>query len=146
MSQEERYRAQFEDARRAFSERDLNGLMGRLDDVAGRAKGPFLEIVDDVATTVRLLQAYAGGRYRSVPWGVIASLGGSLIYLLNPLDVMPDFLPFVGLLDDLAVFSLALRFARGDLDRFRAWERGDDAVAVEDAVVLDNHTSGGRSV
>jgi uncharacterized membrane protein YkvA (DUF1232 family) len=37
-----------------------------------------------------------------------ALIGGALLYFLMPVDLVPDFIPVAGLLDDLAVVSLVL--------------------------------------
>jgi uncharacterized membrane protein YkvA (DUF1232 family) len=36
-------------------------------------------------------------------WWVV---GASLIYLVSPIDLAPDFIPFVGLIDDTLIISL----------------------------------------
>ena len=41
-----------------------------------------------------------------------------------PADLIPDFIPVIGYLDDAAVVALAVRSVKGDLDAFRAWEEG----------------------
>jgi uncharacterized membrane protein YkvA (DUF1232 family) len=33
-------------------------------------------------------------------------IGGTLIYLLSPLDISPDFLPFIGQIDDAVVITV----------------------------------------
>ena len=47
---------------------------------------------------------------RRVPWYVRVIPALTALYLLNPIDLIPDFLPVVGYLDDVAVVlaSLAL--------------------------------------
>lgn len=36
-------------------------------------------------------------------WWVV---GASLVYLVSPIDIAPDFIPFVGLIDDTLIISL----------------------------------------
>src|SRR5690606_34129177 len=67
-----------------------------------------LELVDDV----RL------GHYRDVSWRSIALLVGGLLYVVSPADVIPDALPLLGALDDLAVLAVATRLARADLKAY----------------------------
>jgi uncharacterized membrane protein YkvA (DUF1232 family) len=50
-------------------------------------------------------------------------LTGALLYVLSPLDVIPDFIPLAGVLDDAAVFGFALAFSKGDLERYREWRK-----------------------
>ncbi len=44
-----------------------------------------------------------------VPRLVKAEVGAALVYVLSPIDLVPDFIPGVGQLDDLAVIAWAVR-------------------------------------
>jgi uncharacterized membrane protein YkvA (DUF1232 family) len=91
----------------------------RLDRVGA---GPLTPIKKDVQTLLRLLRAYGEGRYRQVSGKNLALAGLGLIYLVSPLDVVPDFLPG-GFADDAAVIGFILRKIRTELVAFEAWER-----------------------
>jgi uncharacterized membrane protein YkvA (DUF1232 family) len=41
---------------------------------------------------------------------------GLLAYLLSPIDLVPDFIPVVGQLDDVVVAALVLRWLRRSVD------------------------------
>ena len=38
------------------------------------------------------------------------------IYLLNPIDLIPDFIPVIGQLDDIVVLSLVVRYIKQHTD------------------------------
>jgi len=59
---------------------------------------------------------------RFVPWRTILGLVGGLAYLVFPLDVIPDALLPIGLLDDAVVLGFVVRMIKKDVDAFRAWE------------------------
>ncbi|MDR9458483.1 MAG: DUF1232 domain-containing protein, partial [Salegentibacter sp.] len=61
---------------------------------------------------------------------VISSVGGALLYVLSPIDLIPDFLPFVGYLDDAAVFAALLKYVRLDLQKYRDWKYDEDRSPV----------------
>lgn len=43
----------------------------------------------------------------------------ALLYLISPIDVIPDAIPLVGMLDDVLVAGYALRQAAAELERYR---------------------------
>lgn len=82
----------------------------------------LVEWWQELKLMVSLLNDYRKGDYRAVPWKVIAALTGAVIYFVSPLDVVPDFLPLAGYLDDALVIKLALDLARADLARYARWK------------------------
>lgn len=48
---------------------------------------------------------------------------GAIIYVLDPWDLIPDWLPGVGFLDDATVLAFAVQKTRETLDQFVAWEK-----------------------
>ena len=55
---------------------------------------------------------YLAGRDPRVPWYAKALAGFVVLYALSPLDLVPDWIPFVGLLDDLVIVPLGIVLAR----------------------------------
>jgi uncharacterized membrane protein YkvA (DUF1232 family) len=84
--------------------------------------GPLTPIKRDLQTLLRLMRAYGEGRYRQVSGknAALAALG--IVYLVSPLDVVPDFLPG-GFADDAAVIGFIVRKIRTELVAFEAWEQ-----------------------
>lgn len=77
---------------------------------------------DDFVDTFSLIRDYVTGKYDEVPWRVIAGLAGALLYVLSPIDLIPDLVPILGFADDAAVFTLALKFFKPDIERYRQWK------------------------
>lgn len=71
----------------------------------------------------RLLKAWMAREYKEVPWRSLITLTAAILYLVNPLDLVPDFIAGAGFVDDLAVIKLALSAINSDLERFSAWEQ-----------------------
>lgn len=69
-----------------------------------------------------MLSDYRKGIYKNVPWFTIAAIAFSLLYILNPFDIVPDFIPGLGYVDDFAVFTIALRFIETDLHEYLDWK------------------------
>jgi uncharacterized membrane protein YkvA (DUF1232 family) len=47
----------------------------------------------------------------------------AIIYILSPLDIIPDWIPVVGALDDFGILALTIPFVLKELDKFIAWEQ-----------------------
>jgi uncharacterized membrane protein YkvA (DUF1232 family) len=73
----------------------------------GRAT--FLDLLRLAPDVVRMLRRLASDR--TVPVGVRIWLAILLVYLISPIDVIPDFIPVLGYADDALVVAVALRFA-----------------------------------
>ena len=79
----------------------------------------LIRIVPDV---LRLARSLIGDR--SVPLGVRAALVGMVAWVVNPIDLIPEFIPVIGPLDDVVVAVLVLRYVRrrlGDDQLSRRW-------------------------
>ena len=55
---------------------------------------------------------YLACRDPRVPWYVKALAGVVLAYALSPIDLIPDFIPVIGYLDDLILVPAGLAFVR----------------------------------
>lgn len=85
-------------------------------------QGLIDEVWDYLQVASRLIQAAVRGEYTGLSGKSLALIVGALIYYVSPLDIIPDFLPIAGLLDDVAVLAFALRSLRDELDAFKRWE------------------------
>lgn len=77
----------------------------------------------DLPLLFRLLKAWKDGSYRGLSVRTVVSLVAALIYVLSPVDAVPDFIPGIGLIDDAAVLAFLLHSMAQDLAAFRAWEQ-----------------------
>lgn len=48
--------------------------------------------------------------------------GALLLYVISPIDVIPDWIPVIGEMDDLALVALAIPLLIKETERFVAWE------------------------
>jgi uncharacterized membrane protein YkvA (DUF1232 family) len=77
----------------------------------------------DLPLLVRLLRAWKDGSYRGLSVRTLATLAAGLLYVLSPVDLVPDFIPGIGMIDDVVVLALLLHALAQDLAAFRAWEQ-----------------------
>jgi uncharacterized membrane protein YkvA (DUF1232 family) len=71
---------------------------------------------------LRLIRAYYLGDYRTVPMPTLLIIVAAVIYVVNPLDLIPDWVPGLGFLDDAFIVAFAVRRTQRALDDFMAWE------------------------
>lgn len=71
----------------------------------------------------RIASAYASGKYRDISWKSILIVLAAIIYFLNPVDLIPDIIPVLGLTDDFSVLLWAYSTVSGEIDKFLTWER-----------------------
>jgi uncharacterized membrane protein YkvA (DUF1232 family) len=94
----------------------------------GVAVREMLGLIPDV---LRLLRSVIGDR--SAPLDVRLVLVGLLAWILSPIDLIPEFIPVLGPLDDIVVAIVAMRYVRrriGVDDLRRRWSGTDDGFAL----------------
>jgi len=103
----------------------LREALTKAKDVAGNEnKGTGQVLLEKITTVSRMVKAYFSGEYRIVPWSSILKIIAVLIYFISPIDVIPDFLPIIGLTDDLALTVWLFTSLKEDFENFEAWEQG----------------------
>ena len=89
----------------------------------------FRQLFDVALTVVRLVRAYISGEYREVATSTVVSGLAVLLYVLSPIDLIPDFIPVLGFLDDLSLISWFVGKFQVEITRFREWEQTGRQVA-----------------
>ena len=117
------YYDEFNKSKSKFSKNDMNNVIGNRDklmETAGR--GGLAAFFSDITTLYNMTKDYASGRYTDIPWGTMAAIGGTLLYIISPIDAIPDFIPIIGLVDDVAVLGLCLQAISLDVEKYRHWK------------------------
>lgn len=88
------------------------------------ARGPLKRFIVDARLLTSLIRDWRLGKYRQALYGTIAAVAFALLYVFNPLDIIPDVLPFLGVVDDAAVIGALLMLVERDLNKYRSWKEG----------------------
>ena len=88
------------------------------------------EAWETLQTMFRLIKSSMSGEYTGVPGTTVAAAVAVLIYFLSPFDLIPDFIPVLGLLDDVALVAWFSTTLKHELDRFHEWETTRPAVVT----------------
>jgi len=73
-------------------------------------------------TMLRLIGAHERREYRQASDDAVLWIVTALGYLIDPLDLIPDMAPFIGLIDDAVVVAHVVNKTRKTLDDFMIWE------------------------
>ena len=85
-------------------------------------KGPLADLWNNLTALFRLLQAYIRHEYTDIPWVSLVLVVVAIIYFVSPLDLIPDWVPVAGYLDDAAVIAFVITQIKADLNNFLQWE------------------------
>lgn len=101
----------------------LQETLTKVTEKGGSAGSVFTNIIEKVTLFGRMLKAYATGQYKNIPTSTILKICAAFIYFVSPIDLLPDFLPLLGLTDDLALLMWVFNSITSDLAGFEEWEK-----------------------
>lgn len=81
------------------------------------------EAWETLQTLFRLIRAAVSGEYTGLPTTTVVAAVAVTIYFLSPIDLIPDFIPVLGLLDDVALVAWFSTTIKEELDKFSEWEK-----------------------
>lgn len=76
----------------------------------------------DIAVLLSLIRAYIKKQYTDVSPSTIMLAVAGLIYVVTPVDLIPDYILGPGLLDDAAVIGIVLQAIQMDLNKYKKWQ------------------------
>lgn len=86
------------------------------------------DALSKVPLMVSMIRSYITKDYTAVSPKVIVTLLAAIIYLLKGKDLIPDSIPVVGYVDDLAVFAAAFLIDEPELTAYSQWREGVASV------------------
>lgn len=92
----------------------------------------FVKKIPDI---FRMVNLWRKGAYPVKSMDMILPLLG-LLYVISPIDVIPDFIIVAGVLDDLAILSLAIPKLLKEVDKFLLWE-AEQRINNENSKIID---------
>ena len=120
-----------QDGAQKVTEKDVENVVNKSEEIQRKFSlgGPLQRFVEDGRLLISLVKDYWSGAYRQIPFGVIGAIVFTLIYVFNPLDLVPDVLPVIGQVDDAAVVAACLMFVEYDLRSYQQWKQKQDKRA-----------------
>ena len=103
-----------EDIFREMSNNASESDIRRIDEnIDGMKRGKLAEVWDKV------MQLYRFVKDPNAPWGGKALAIGALIYMISPIDAVPDFTPILGLLDHVGIITAAVTKLASEPKKYR---------------------------
>ena len=105
-------------------------LLSRADEKLKKARNR--SVLSSVPGMLEMLKSYTRKEYSAVPLGTILGILAAVIYFVSPVDMIPDFIPFLGLVDDAGVIAFCISLFQYDLINYEEWkQKAEQADVIE---------------
>lgn len=88
--------------------------------------------LSSIPMLISLARAYIKKEYREIPIGSMIAVVSALLYFGSPVDLIPDFIPVAGYLDDAAVIALVWQLVEDDVAEYKQWQKANGKRVLED--------------
>ena len=107
-----------------ITDADIKNIMSKENELLKKFEpdGPLGRFSEDFMTMNSLVKDFYEKKYTAISRRAISIIVYALSYVLNPIDLIPDPIPEIGYLDDLAVMAVCLAHVRKDIDKYQAWK------------------------
>lgn len=122
------FSAYLETRAREMAPRDVEVLLSEAENARTRAAALSPRIGSRMALALELLDDHHSGQAPQIPFYTISVLAEAVYYFLDPNDVIPDWIPAIGKLDDAVVLELAFELGVDGIRRYCAWKGIDDST------------------
>jgi uncharacterized membrane protein YkvA (DUF1232 family) len=86
----------------------------------------YADIASRLNVLTRLTKAWRNKEYTEVSYVTVFLSVAILLYFVSPIDLVPDFIPMIGGLDDVLLLGFLLKMIDKEIERFLTWEKEND--------------------
>lgn len=97
------------------------------------------EVVQDIRIMIHLIRDWVNGDYKELSNNTVLLVVIALLYLVMPLDLIPDFLP-MGFIDDIAVIGFVMKRISDEINKYKEWKYTFNENFSED--IIEEEESG----
>lgn len=114
----------FKESQEHVTEDDLKDCVksagDKIKEMEGNVPNALAEGWENLKLLFGMLSDYWNNGY-PLPWGAVAAIVSALLYFVSPIDVIPDFIPFIGYIDDAAVIALCIAWLHEEIEDYKKW-------------------------
>jgi len=107
----------------------LKNTSSKIEDVS-EENGDSSSFVTHLRTVIRMIKAHYTGAYKAFSATTMLALAFVLVYFITPIDLIPDFIPGLGLSDDISLFYFIFKNLAEDIEAFQNWESEEENASV----------------
>ncbi len=112
-------------ARELFKDKNkINKLIDEYEKMAFNKK-TFTDFAKELTLIFGLLKDFLSGTYKNVKKKDIIMITAAMVYLVNPMDLVPDLLLGIGFIDDLSVLAYVVKKLKNVLDDYEEWKNNN---------------------
>lgn len=117
------YNQSFNNDKKKFNKQDLEKVLGNYEDLNEKfkSKTKLKKFYADFILLFNMLKDSISGKYEGLEWYIIAAIGAAFLYVLSPIDLIPDFIPFAGYIDDATIISICLKYVYDEVETYKKW-------------------------
>lgn len=78
-------------------------------------------LLSDIPLLVALVKSYISGEYKEIPYNSIVAVVAALLYVISPIDIIPDIIPVIGFADDAVAVAFCMKMIHDDLEKYKTW-------------------------
>jgi uncharacterized membrane protein YkvA (DUF1232 family) len=76
---------------------------------------------EQLTLLIDMARDYRNGKYPHLPWRAILWIFAAIVYFINPLDIIPDFIFAIGFLDDAAVIGFVINALHEEIEKYKTF-------------------------
>lgn len=94
----------------------------------------FADVADDVKESIEMVMAWKDGEYTELSKNTVLLIVGGLIYIVNPLGIVPQFLKRLPL-GEVLVIVYILKKIKEELNQYRVWKEENKINSEESKII-----------
>ncbi len=85
-------------------------------------KDVFSKAKDSLKSFYEYIKDSTSGRYKNYSVAKLTLVIAAVIYVVSPLDFLPDYIPFIGFTDDVSIVVWTAKTMKEEINAYRSWK------------------------